>query len=246
MRFDTHRVGAFLVDALQKARPRLEVIVDDGDIIHVRVHPNHTAAIYLVETAISTAEIRYLIETNTREGVYTLFVLWGELLMPQHGQQFRPYDWMHTLLALYGDKIYTFDPYLGDDLVYPVHFERQAGKYTRNIRYGKPIDASKLSCAHVQVHTAGLNGGCNIAEFEPRWMHGAATAEAILAHDPLAEYFTLLGIERKATPELTRIAVKHAFRRMARRFHPDVNASPGAADHMRRINEAYQVLLREI
>jgi tetratricopeptide (TPR) repeat protein len=55
----------------------------------------------------------------------------------------------------------------------------------------------------------------------------------------LSECYRLLGLSRNASPE----DVKLAYRRMARKYHPDVNqGDPAAADKFRLVQEAYQVL----
>lgn len=238
MRFDTHRVSAFLVESLQRARPAVEVIVDDGDIIHARTRHGDLAAIYLIETAISAAEIRYHVQVNSAAHIHTLFVLWGDLLIPGDGARYQPHDWMHALLALHGDKIYAFDPYLGDDLVFPAHFEREPGSYTRRIRHGAPIHAARLSCSLVATDLAGLAGTWRVADFEPRT---GTTASA--ARDPLHAHFALLGIERRPSAQETRAAAKHAYRRLARQHHPDISDHPAAAERMRQLNEAYSAIL---
>ncbi len=43
-------------------------------------------------------------------------------------------------------------------------------------------------------------------------------------------------------PSADLLTVKTAFRRLARQYHPDVNASPGALEVMKRLNHAYEVL----
>lgn len=49
----------------------------------------------------------------------------------------------------------------------------------------------------------------------------------------------MLGLSRNASPE----DVKVAYRRMARKYHPDVNqGDPAAADKFRLVQEAYQIL----
>lgn len=52
------------------------------------------------------------------------------------------------------------------------------------------------------------------------------------------DYYEVLGVPRDATPE----AIQKAYRRLARRYHPDVNRAAGAEDTFKRIGEAYEVL----
>ncbi|MDI3257337.1 MAG: molecular chaperone DnaJ [Kyrpidia sp.] len=53
------------------------------------------------------------------------------------------------------------------------------------------------------------------------------------------DYYEVLGVERGASAE----DIKKAYRKLARRYHPDVNKDdPRAADKFKEINEAYEVL----
>jgi curved DNA-binding protein len=52
------------------------------------------------------------------------------------------------------------------------------------------------------------------------------------------DYYKVLGVERTASED----EVKKAFRKLARKHHPDVNKAPGAAARMQELNEAYDVL----
>ena len=52
------------------------------------------------------------------------------------------------------------------------------------------------------------------------------------------DYYELLGIGRLASQAEIRVA----YRRLARQYHPDVNADAAAEDHFKELNEAYEVL----
>jgi curved DNA-binding protein CbpA len=46
----------------------------------------------------------------------------------------------------------------------------------------------------------------------------------------------------EVSPEASAEEVRASYRRLARKFHPDVNPDPGAGERMKRINAAYDVL----
>lgn len=52
------------------------------------------------------------------------------------------------------------------------------------------------------------------------------------------DYYEILEVDRTATKE----ELKKAYRRMARKFHPDVNPDFGSDERFKEINEAYEVL----
>ncbi|MEN9220324.1 MAG: molecular chaperone DnaJ [Thermostichales cyanobacterium SZTDM-1c_bins_54] len=52
------------------------------------------------------------------------------------------------------------------------------------------------------------------------------------------DYYETLGVSRNSTKE----EIKQAYRRLARKYHPDVNKDPGAEERFKEINRAYEVL----
>jgi molecular chaperone DnaJ len=54
----------------------------------------------------------------------------------------------------------------------------------------------------------------------------------------LNDYYQDLGVSRDASPE----DIKRAYRRMARKLHPDVNQGPEAEEEFKRVSQAYDVL----
>lgn len=51
-------------------------------------------------------------------------------------------------------------------------------------------------------------------------------------------YYDVLGVSQDASPD----AIKKAYRKMARKYHPDVNHEPDAEERFKEVNEAYEVL----
>ena len=55
----------------------------------------------------------------------------------------------------------------------------------------------------------------------------------------MADLYNVLGVKRTASHS----EIKSAYRRLARKYHPDVNADPTAARHFATITEAYHILI---
>jgi curved DNA-binding protein len=52
------------------------------------------------------------------------------------------------------------------------------------------------------------------------------------------DFYAALGVARTASAD----EIQRAYRKLAREYHPDVNADPGAEERFKEISEAYQVL----
>jgi DnaJ-like protein len=236
MRFDTHRISEYLVIELMKARPQLQVTDDGGDIIQVKMASGETVRIYLIESEMALYELTGILDRNDQAGVHTLFILWCDILLPGpgvtgSGQRFKPHDVTAALIALYGGKIYAYDPFAPELLVFPVHFDRQGADYVT--RYGKTVEAARLYCSRVHAQTYEIHGHWRVASFDAPVPSAEEIAEG---------YFEVLGLKFGADL----IAVKRAYRRLARKLHPDVNQSPEATAQMQRLNEAYERILADL
>ncbi len=53
-----------------------------------------------------------------------------------------------------------------------------------------------------------------------------------------SRYYNELGVKSDATQD----EIHKAYRRLARKYHPDINKEPGAEDRFKRLNEAHEVL----
>jgi len=52
------------------------------------------------------------------------------------------------------------------------------------------------------------------------------------------DYYKTMGVDRKASPE----EIKKAYRKLARKYHPDVSKEPGAEEKFKEVSEAYETL----
>ena len=52
------------------------------------------------------------------------------------------------------------------------------------------------------------------------------------------DYYKVLGVDRNASEQ----EIGKAYRKLAKKYHPDLNHEPGAEEKYKQVNEAYEVL----
>ncbi|MCA9894095.1 MAG: hypothetical protein KC615_13995, partial [Anaerolineae bacterium] len=106
MRFETINAASYLVWRLQFSG-RVTDIYDDGDLVSLRLLPNRDHIhIHLVERPMPLTDIQYHLDTNSKKGIFTMFIFWADMLLPHDGANYPLDDWMDVLLSVQGDKIY--------------------------------------------------------------------------------------------------------------------------------------------
>jgi hypothetical protein len=241
VRFDTYNASAHLVRQLEKSG--VATVEHDGaDNLLIQLKSGDLVSIYLIETVIPPYEIKATLLDNENSGIYTLFILWGDMFLPSEDQVFHPDEWMKMLFTLHRNKVYAFETFGKDIRIFPVYLETKEDAY--QVRYGQDVDVIKLGCASIKIDgLPSLYGNWRIADFG-----GARPKEKTKQQTPPPppkierSAWEILGL----APGKDREIVKKAYRRLARLYHPDINRSPEATTQMQRLNQAYDAVLSEL
>jgi hypothetical protein len=247
MRINLTHVNAHLVTELFRAGSIVDIQHNSGDLVLADLPTGEEVMIHLVERDIDVGLIRDTLAEDNKANRHTLFILWCDMLLPDDGQMYLPYDWMSALLTVYGDKIYAFDTNGKHAFIFPVYFERQEVGLKRFIRHGSTVDMASLWFDSIHTEGQHIKGIWRIAHFEGRyaaWPKTRAgeqpsqdTDREWLApeRNPMQAYYDILGVARDADWE----TIKKAYRELALKYHPDLNKTPEANERMQQLNRAY-------
>ena len=256
MRLDTYAFRRHLIEDLESPASGAQIVLDDCDVIRLRLRHGDRVEIHLIEREVDLEEILMIFAQNQslEEPVHTLYVMWCDMTLPDSGDSFEPDDWLLALHAIFNNKIYAYKVYGDESFIYPIFLEYQT-KRKRRVIYGEPIRVQDLNGKSNRVYQEWLQGEYMIADFNDPPLYGYAQDQAdpntqqsrskrtqdlppVVLPDLLPHYEVLqLNFDADHTH------LKQAYRRMARQFHPDVNRTADAHHQMQRINEAYSRVL---
>lgn len=237
IRHETYDAGGALIGGLWRSGQIAQMLHDGGDIILFETPTGDSVSIHLIESGIEPYEIRKIVQENSDQGVYTLFMLWAAMMLPLDGGVYEMSDWMRVFLALHDARIYGYEVLSDEMVLFPVWFHPQDG-VTFIAEYGARLDLARLVCTVRTPPLLGFDSAWRIADFSgvaipPPSMPSAAPL------DTLAACYALLGVSFNADRE----TIKQAYRTLARRWHPDANAASDATVHMQQLNQAYRQIL---
>jgi DnaJ domain len=255
MRFDLHKVRSYLVNEMQESPAIARVEHDGTDVIICQLMTGESVIIHLIERLMPINDIKATLDENNAAFRHTVFILWGDMLLPPENRLYQPDDWMEALFTLYDGLIYGYDSFGPYASVFPVYFEKQPQSYQRFIRYGEAINVSRLHCDIVHINLPEFKGFWRVADFEPRRTQEQATngchagqsagserqRPLTTERNSMSTYYAVLMIAHDADREV----VRAAYRKLAREHHPDLNDSPDSTSKMQEINEAYERIMQQ-
>ncbi len=236
-RYETAYASAYTVNQLSEHGALERMIHNGGDIVLFETPRGQAVSLHFIESELPLYEIRATLHDNGKKDIHTLFLLWCDMMLPNHGQTYHAQDWMEALYTLYGGCIYAYDLIDAESFIFPVYF--RGSTPVRLVEFGTTVRFRSLTCRTVRTSLAGLNDVWRVADFAGPQGTEHDPAAHVRAEAALHDFYVLLGVR----PGDDRETVKRAYRLLARRYHPDLNRSPEAHEHMQRLNQAYQAIL---
>lgn len=239
---ETYYSSGYIIEALHQQGTIAEMLHDGGDIVLFKTVNGQQVSMQLIESGIPLYEIRNIINDNHGKGIYSLFVLWCSMMVPNDGQLYKMDDWMQAFVALNGDHVYAYDVFDGDTFIFPVYFHKyNSSPNLFTVQYGTTAHVGNLKLLELDVNLPDFSGHWSIARFDVPRQTNEQTQKHAVPQSKLAFSYTLLGVEDSDTLD----TIKQAYRLLARRYHPDYNSASDAVDKMQQINEAYRYILNQ-
>lgn len=212
----------------------------DYNLTFVRWHPDllvvtwtgKAAKCHILDEPLKTRHIKGIARQYTNAGSPVLFIVHVELL-PALDETTVPPQWLRAVHALTDGRIYAYSLHGGDPHLYEMHFEPTPAGDRFKLVFGAEVTVGDIRFNRITVKERFIKGDWLITVIGDGryWENGTRRAPFTErsrrwkpGHTPKADTrlvrcYRLLGVE----PGTRRKEVKAAYRRMARKFHPDTS-----------------------
>jgi hypothetical protein len=203
----------------------------DADFV-VETWMNSRLYVYICDKEIKSRTIKNTLQQNTSASVGTLFIL-NSVLVPEDGETIELKDWQDDLRVMNGGAIYAYR-LVDDELnIIQVNFSETMHRHVYDCWHTTdfPLEAVSVRRREFNTHIKGSWYIADIAspQFKRRINQERASQRFhyrtknthpidITPADQINAAYLTLQIEVSAGQD----AVKEAFRKMAREYHPDV------------------------
>lgn len=226
-------VSRYLVENLRSIKHMRSVrLLDEGALRVEVVHPTYhdDVMIYVLAGELSVGFIKKTLNGNTNADRHTLYIVSLDLITEDSKTALMS-EALRLLLQAFGDKVYVYTEHDGFVKIFDVSISA-----TGRLTFGDTVHLADLSGDYATFNNRHILGVRKIAAFTQRDPH--------ISIDPVVDeavlpFYDLLEIPPGATLE----QIKNAYRRKARKHHPDTDKSPGATERMQQINDAYAHIL---
>ena len=213
---------------------------------------NSRLYIYIVERAPKTRTIRAILKQNTSASIGTLFLVAADLL-PGDGYCGKLHEWQDNLRSLHLGAVYAFERTQAGVNLLQINIDETAQRNQFIVWHTRDFPCDAVSTRRRDIQS-GLRGSWIIGDIaSPRFKRRIDEERArqrfhyqtrrrldvdSAGGEPINAAYLALEIEVGAGQD----AVKEAFRKLAREYHPDVSAhDKGEAERrFKEVQSAYQ------
>lgn len=219
--------------------------------ITVETWMNTRLYVYLVDTDIKSRTIKSILRQNTNASIGTVFIV-NSAILPHDGQTLKIPDWQDDLRAMNLGAVYAYGVVDDELMMIQVNYTETniRNEYTCWHTNNFPLDAVSVRRRDYNnyikgtwyigdISSAGYKRHINAERSRQRFHYRTKTTHDIHIETPdqINAAYLALEIEVGAGQD----QVKEAFRKMARKYHPDVTEhdKTAAEKRFKEVKDAY-------
>ena len=213
---------------------------------------NSRLYVYIIERPPKTREIRAILRQNTGASIGTLFLVAADLL-PGDGYCGKLQAWQDNLRSLHLGAVYAFERTKGSANLLQINFDETTQRNQFIVWHTRDFPCDAVSARRREVQS-GLRGSWIIGDIaSPRFKRRIdeeraqkrfhyRTRRNLALDSQRAETINAAYLALEIEVGAGQDAVKEAFRKLAREYHPDVSAhDKGEAERrFKEVQSAYQ------